>query len=100
MCPPKFSAEPLVDREFIVNTPLMVLMSVRCSAGLEAEDTEPAKDLTKELCSTRLEAEPSPPVKLAARPLVPAPAIPREAVRDLNSDAWSEKLEEEPIDAP
>src|SRR5690242_1441265 len=99
MCPPRFSAEPLVYREFIVNVPFRALRSERCSAPIEPEDSEPTRDLTKEICPVRLEAEPSPPFKLVARPLVSAAAILREAVRDLNSDVCSERLEKEPIEA-
>ena len=82
----RFSAEPFPNREFIVSEPLRVLKSERCSPRLEFEDSEPARDLKKEICSATLEVEPSAAFKLVARPLVSAPAMPRELDRDLNND--------------
>lgn len=82
----RFSDEPFVNCEFIVNEPLRDLDSESCSPRPELEDSDPARDLTNIACSTKLNVEPSEAPKLAVRPLVSVPAIPSEPVRDLNND--------------
>jgi len=94
----RFSAEPFPNRKFIVNEPLRDLDRERCPPRPELEDREPDRDLTNILFSTKLEVEPSEALKLVARPLFSAPAMPSEPVRDLNNDVRSAKLAAEPID--
>ena len=51
-----------------------------------------------EVCSVRLEAELSEPLRSFARPLFPEAAKSREPVRCLNSEDFSPKVENEPIE--
>jgi hypothetical protein len=89
----RVSAQPFPNRRFIVNEPLRVLKSETCSPRPELEESEPARDLTKEFWSATLKVEPSIPVKFVARPLVSAPSVPREPDRDLNNDVCSTRFE-------
>ena len=68
------------------------------SAKPDAEDRESARDLKREDFSAKFETKLNELPKVLVRPLTWDAARPNESLRDLNSEFFAPRLEDEPIE--